>query len=619
LCGISGIYRFDEKPVEQATLERMKNSMRHRGPDDEGLFLDGPVGLAHNRLSILDLSEHGHQPMYDPQGRTWIVYNGEIYNFQETRKDLEAAGYRFRSTGDTEVILYAYDKWGRSCVDRFNGMFAFVIYDQKSGELFAARDRLGIKPLYYFVDDRQFVFASETKAILLANDVPRQIRPEALPELVAFRYVANGQTLFKDIHELKPGHWIEVNRQGVRVQQYWDIDFDSADEATDDQWVQGFRRQLAKSVQYQLISDVPVGCALSGGVDSSLVTALSCEASMSTMKTFSIGFDDQVYDERRYARQASETLGVENESRVLSESTFYENLPRLIWHMDEPINHPNAVGIWMLAKLAREKVTVLLTGEGGDELMGGYGRFQTVLRQRHLARTVPGSRLVARLVPDRVGGRASRVARELRRDDDGRMIWSSSYIPSPHIRRLFGDRGIEQAEVERRVMLEKAPRDNLINRHLYLDQKTYMASVLMRNDKMMMAESLEGRVPFLDHHVVEYAARVPTSLKVNRHQGKIALFQLAGQIFGPELFQRPKSGFGLPVAYFRDQGLAILKGLIRGRSFRERGWMDPKGVDELLMRHESGLENLAEGLWLLATLELWARAFIDRPGVIPTL
>ena len=593
--------------------------MHHRGPDDEGLFLDGHVGLAHNRLSILDLSAHGHQPMNDPQGRTWIVYNGEIYNFQEIRRDLEAEGHQFHSTGDTEVILHAYRQWGRSCVDHFNGMFAFVIYDQKTGELFAVRDRLGIKPLYFYVDDRQFVFASETKAILLAGDVPRRMRREALPELVAFRYVSNGQTLFENIHELKPGHWIEVNRQGHRVKSYWDISFDAADEATDDQWVEGFRRQLAKSVKYQLISDVPVGCALSGGVDSSLVTALSCEASISTMKTFSIGFDDPVYDERRYARQVSEMLRVENDSRVLGETTFYENLPRLVWHMDEPINHPNAVGIWMLAKLAREKVIVLLTGEGGDELMGGYGRFQTVLRQRHLAKAVPGSRLVARLVPDRVGGRTSRVARELRRDDDGHLIWSSSYLASPHVRMLFGDGAIEQAETQRRVILEAAPRNNLISRHLYLEQKTYLVSLLMRNDKMTMAESLEGRVPFLDHHVVEYAARVPTSLKVNRHQGKIALVRLAGEVFGPELFRRSKSGFGLPVAYFRDRGLAILKDLIRGRSFRERGWMDPKGVNELLRRHESGQENLAEGLWLLASLELWARTFIDRPGVIASL
>ena len=590
--------------------------MRHRGPDDEGLFLEGAVGLAHNRLSIIDLSARGHQPMHDPLGHTWIVYNGEIYNFQEIRKELQTAGYRFRSTGDTEVILYAYREWGRQCVERFNGMFAFVLFDQTTRALFAARDRLGIKPFYYYVDDRQFVFASETKAIVQADGVPRRIRREALPELVAFRYVCNGQTMFENIHELKPGHWIEVKPSGIRVRQYWDIPYDQSDEATDNLWVSGFCDELKKSVQRQLISDVPVGCALSGGVDSSLVTALSCEISVSSMKSFSIGFDDKKFDERNYARHVSDVLGIKNYRQVLTENAFYENLPRLVWHMDEPINHPNSIGIWMLSKLAREKVTVLLTGEGGDELMGGYGRYRTLLQHRHLARAVPGCRFASYFVPDRAGGRIGRVARELRRDDDGRIIWSSCYLPSQHIRSLFGDRGIEQAEAQRRVMLESAPSANLINRHLYLDQKTYMASVLIRNDKMTMAESLEGRVPFLDHHVVEYAARMPTSLKVDRHQAKIALVRLASERFGPEFFRRVKSGFGLPVAYFQDRGLGILKDLIRSRSFRERGMMEPKAVDDLLSRHEKGRENLAEGLWLLATLELWARTFIDRPAVI---
>lgn len=597
-------------------LQKMTASVRHRGPDDEGVFVDGAVGLGHTRLSILDLSEHGHQPMHDPQGRTWIVFNGEIYNFQEIRKDLEGLGHRFQSTGDTEVILHAYREWGKDCVERFNGMFAFVIYNQASGELFAVRDRMGIKPFYYYVDDKQFVFASEIKAIILADGVPRRVRREALPELIAFRYLCNGQTPFENIHELKPGHSLEVKPGGVRQRQYWDIPFDAVDEATDDQWIAGLRRQLEKSVRYQLISDVPVGCALSGGVDSSLVTALSCEASISKMKSFSIGFDDDFSDERSYARRASEFLGIENFSQVLSEEAFYSNLPRLIWHMDEPMNHPNAVGIWMLAKLAREKVTVLLSGEGGDELMGGYRRFVTVLRQRHFANTVPGSRWAARLIPALLDNRITNVARELRRDDDGRIIWSSCYLESPHIRELFGDGAIAQAEAQRRVVLESAPNGNLISRHLYYEQKTYMVSLLMRNDKMMMAESLEGRVPFLDHHVVEYAARVPTSLKVNRHKGKIAFRRLADDVFGPELFERMKLGFGLPAAYFRDRGLAILKDLIRSRSFRERGWMEPKAVEKLLRRYESGRNDFAEGIWLLGTLELWARTFIDRPGVV---
>lgn len=615
MCGISGVFMCDGRPVDPAALERMKQSTRHRGPDDSGIWHKGHVGLVHNRLSIIDLSPAGHQPMVDGRTGNIIAFNGEVYNFQEIRPELEARGHVFRSKSDTEVILYAYAEWGEACVERFRGMFAFAIYDAKKDELFLARDRLGIKPLYYFADDKRFIFASETKAIVLNEGVPRRINQAALPEYVSFRYVCDGQTLLQGVHELKPGHCMRVSRGGVTTRPYWDIPFNVEQGGSDAEWVESLKAELLRSVKYRLISDVPVGCALSGGVDSSLVTALACEAAASTMKTFSIGFNGPS-DERAYAKRASDILGVENYTEVLNSDAFYEYVPRLTWHMDEPMNHPNSVAMWQLAKLARPKVTVLLSGEGGDEVMGGYDRFRSVMRFRHLATSIPASRFVAGLVGGIAGGRYRRIARELQRDDDGRMIWSSAYLPSHYLEGLFGPGTVQRAEDSRRRVLAKAPTDDLVNRHIYYELKTYLVSILMRNDKMTMAVGLENRVPLLDHKVIELAGRLPTRLKVDRQQGKKALFQLVEARFGRELFDRPKVGFALPPAYFQGDGLARIHDIVGSKSFRERGWMDPKGVETVMKSHADGSDNAPEAAWSLAALELWARSFIDRAGEI---
>lgn len=612
MCGISGIFRFDGSPVRFDEINRMKSSLAHRGPDDDGIHLSGPVALAHNRLSILDLSPNGHQPMRSRHGGYWIVFNGEVYNFREIRAELEADGHRFHSTGDTEVVLEAYLKWGKGCLERFNGMFAFVIFDEERNEMFAARDRLGIKPFYYYLDEKQFVFGSEIKAVLEAQNVPRSIRREALPELVSFRYLSGNQTLFDSILELEPGHYMEISPLRRRKQKYWDITFDEQDRRSDAEWISGFEEVFSRSTQYQLISDVPVGCALSGGIDSSLVTAFGCQSAISTMQTFSIGFDDPAADERSFASAVARKLDIENHAQVMTEDLFFNNVEKLVWHMDQPINHPNSIGIWLLARLARQRVTVLLTGEGGDELFGGYYRFRTVKKYRRLRTRLPGSHLIARMMPDMGGGGIARGIRELGRDDDALMIWSSAFLPSRHLTRLFGRGAVENAEGPRREILHHAPTSNLLSRHLYLEQKSYLPALLKRADKMTMAVSLECRVPYLDHHVVEYVARMPEHLKTSTDQGKIALQQLAEREFGAELFRRPKSGFGLPSKFFRGNGLGILRDLLQSRSFVNRELVDARGVQHLIDLHDSGREDLSEALWLLAGIEVWARVFIDR-------
>lgn len=615
MCGIAGIVRFDGRPVELTALERMRNATRHRGPDDEDVWADGPFGFAHNRLAILDLSPAGHQPMVDLQTGNRIVYNGEVYNFREIRADLEGAGFRFASQCDTEVVLQAYRRWGPECLARFNGMFAFAIFDAAKRQLFLARDRIGIKPLYYYADDVQFVFASETKALLLADGVEARIDREALPELLAFRYRVGGRTMFEGVRELEPGHCIAVGTRELRVRRWWDVPLGMSPHAgTPDAIEAALEEHLGRSVRYRLIADVPVGCALSGGVDSSLVTALACEASTSTMRTFSIGFDAPESDERPFAKRVSEALGVENYSQVLDEATFFERLPLLTWHMDEPINHPNSAGIWLLAGLARQKVTVLLSGEGGDELMGGYERFRTVLRLRALGRWLPGAAALAHWIRAGPNGRLTRVARELARDDDGRIIWSSAYTPSPLLRRLLGPDAVYRAEAPRRALLESLPTIDPIDRHLYYELKTYLVSLLVRIDKMCMAHGLENRVPILDHRVVEFAFRMPTPLKVDRSRGKKALYHLVERRFGTELFRRRKMGFGLPLDYFRGAGLARLAELVTSRSFRERGLLDPRRVDELVGRSNAAEPESVNAIWTLAMLELWARTFVDRGG-----
>jgi asparagine synthase (glutamine-hydrolysing) len=615
MCGIAGIFRRDGGPVDPAALERMKRATRHRGPDDAGVWCQRNVGLVHNRLSILDLSANGHQPMVDERTGNIIVFNGEVYNFQEIRPELEALGHVFHSKSDTEVVLRAYAQWGEACVERFRGMFAFAIFDVKKDELFVVRDRLGIKPLYYYADGHQFIFASETKAIVLVEGVPRRINQAALPEYIAFRYVSDGRTLFQDIHELKPGHWLRVSRGGIQIRQYWDIPFHPEEERDDARWIDALNEELLRSVRYRLIADVPVGCALSGGVDSSLVTAMACEVAASSMKTFTIGFNGS-NDERCFAKQVSDALGVENYTEVLDAGSFYEHVPRLTWHMDEPMNHPNSVAMWQLAKLARPKVTVLLSGEGGDEVWGGYDRFRGALRFRHLAQSIPASRVLAGIAAGFARGRYGRIARELHRDDDGRLIWSSAYLPSQYLDGLFGPGAVERAEQQRREILTKAPTDDLVNRHIYYELKTYLVSILMRNDKMTMAVGLENRVPLLDHKVIELAGRLPTRLKVDRTQGKKALFRLVEKRFGRALFNRPKVGFALPPAYFQGEGLARIHEIVGSKSFRERGWMDSKGVDVVMKSHAAGSEHAPEAAWVFAALEIWARTFIDRVGEI---
>jgi asparagine synthase (glutamine-hydrolysing) len=617
VCGISGIYRFDGRPVERATVERMLGATRHRGPDDEGVLVSGPVGLAHNRLSILDLSANAHQPMHDPLGDNWIVFNGEVYNFQELREALKARGCQFRSSGDTEVILQAYREWGPDCVERFNGMFALAIFEARSGRLFLARDRIGIKPLYYYADDRQLAFASETKAVVLADGVERRIDREAIPELVAFRYLTGGRTLFQGIRELEPGHSLTVSADGVVPRRYWDIPTgEEAGERSPEEWQQGLVEELERSVSYRLIADVPVGCALSGGVDSSLVTSLACGAATSEMHSFSIGFDLPEFDERPYAKQIAGALGIENHTQVLDSSAFFDLLPKLTWHMDEPINHPNSVGIWILAKLARERVTVLLSGEGGDELMGGYPRFRNLARLRGLQSALPGVRQLAGIASPMLPGRAGRIARELARDPDGMAIWASAYMPAFALEKLCGPDAAQRAERARRQILERAPKKDPVARQIHLELKTYLVSLLMRIDKMCMSHSLENRVPLLDHRLVEYASAMPSGAKLTRKRGKDPLFRIVEERFGAKMFQRPKMGFGLPVPYFHGSGARFLRDLVESQSFRERGLVDPDGVKAVVALHDRGDELPADALWILATTELWARTFIDAPGVV---
>lgn len=590
--------------------------MTHRGPDDSGTYLAGNVGLAHTRLAILDLTARGRQPMSAPESDIQIVFNGEIYNFRKLRRELESRGHVFRSQCDTEVILHSYLEWGSDCLARFNGMFAFAIYNPNSGELFLARDRLGIKPLYYYLDKSQIVFASELKTILKDPEVDRQIDRDHLPELFAFRYLAKGQTMLKNIQQLEPGHYAIIDRGTARFVRYWDVcNGDPViDRTTPGEWLDGFESLLASSVESRLIADVSVGCALSGGIDSSLVTALAVEQGGSSMECFTIGFEDPVADERPYARAIAEKLCIRNHSTTLSQADFWGQHAALTWYMDEPINHPNSVGIWLLAKLAKERVTVLLTGEGGDELLGGYDRFRSVARMRRRQR-MPFVKWLARHIPDSLPGARWGRLRELAEDPDRLLIWSSSYLSRDHIELLFGKEGVERAEAARRSILQSSPLGDSLNQHLYYELKTYLPSLLTRVDKMCMAVSLENRVPLLDHRLVEYAFAMPTDLKVNSKQGKIVLRELAGERFGYERFDRRKKGFGVPERYFRGPGLGHVKDLVESDSFVERSLVDDNRITALLSAYEEGQNMAPDSIWILASFELWARTFIDQPGI----
>ena len=605
----------------------MNRKLVHRGPDDEGFYVAENVGLAMRRLRIIDLKT-GHQPMSNEDGTIWIAYNGEIYNYKDLREQLLKRGHEFCTNSDTEVIVHLYEEYGPSCVERLRGMFAFAIWDEKKRHLFAARDRLGIKPLYYRLTDRELIFASEVKSLLEFPGVKRELNGDALPEYLAFGYLAGQDTLFKDINTLPPGHWLVLDESGkASLHQFWDLHFEVEDQHLKKFYIQNYRELLEQCVSSHLMSDVPLGVFLSGGLDSSAVAALTAKLCREPIQTFSVGYDESGFTELPYARVVAQHIGSQHHEVTVGPEDFFAALPRLIWHEDKPITWPSSVALYFVARLAREHVVVVLTGEGSDETLAGYSRYAWTLWNTRFdsvyREMVPRS--LRRFVHDFVSGSTLlgvSTRRRLQHTFLGRNgdSWNSLYFEN--FLCAFTQREQQELLAE---PLSSAPApylnsgsywergsDDLLRRMLYADIKTYLVELLMKQDRMSMAASVESRVPFLDHVLVEFAAKIPSRYNLHGLSGKHVLKAAVRDLLPASIIDRPKMGFPTPwSAWLSGPKAAWVEQLLTEPRTMERGLFKSEAVRQIVREHAGQKRDHADRLWRLLNLELWHRVFVD--------
>ncbi len=627
MCGIVGILSLDGKPVSTARITGMRDALKHRGPDGQGSFVEGPVGLGHRRLAIVDVAG-GHQPMANEDGRVLIVYNGEVYNHAALRPDLEARGHRYRTRSDTETVLHLYAEEGDRCVERLRGMFAFAIWDTSRRRLLLARDRLGIKPLYYAVTKHELLFASEIKALLAAGLRP-ELNTSALPEYLANRFVAGAETLFRGVFRLPPGHTLSWSAaEGFRERRYWRLP-PPDERAEADLEAQGadLRTRLQETVQSHLMSDVPLGLFLSGGIDSSGLLALMAPLVDGPVRTFSVGFAEAEANELPYARLAARAAGSVHREVVVSPQAFWSELPRLAWHEDEPIAFPSSVPLYFVSRLARDYVKVVLTGEGADELFLGYNRYRVTAWNERLGRAY---RLLAPpFLRRRIRGVVSALPPSARRylgrsflalEPGPRALFCDNFAVFPEAlqRRLLADPGRLAARDPYAFTLDRyaEAEGTALDRMSRADLETYLGRLLTKQDTMSMAASIESRVPFLDHVLVEHAARLPGSLKLRGLTTKAVLrHSLQGLVPAP-ILERRKMGFPVPVdAWLRGQFWPLVEEFVLGSRALGRGLFDPAFVRGLAEAHRAGLARNGDRLWLLLNLEIWQRVFLEREGV----
>ncbi len=604
----------------------MTDAIHHRGPDGFGYFHEGPALLGHRRLSIVDLAA-GVQPMYNEDHNLVIVYNGEIFNHADLRPALEAAGHRYTTRCDTETILHAYEEYGPACVERFRGMFAFAIWDRARQKLFCARDRLGIKPFYYFWNGTLFAFASEIKALLRHPAISAGLDESQLSEYMAFGYVSGEQTLFKGIRKLMPGHTLELTmRDGSRsprIQRYWDVPLPPAtEERRDDRsWIEECRERFEETVRMRLMSDVPLGMFLSGGLDSSAIAALMKRMTGSPVKTFAVGYAEREFSELGYARQVADRIGSDHHEVVIGMDQFFQAMPSLIWHQDEPLAWPSSVSLNFVSKLAAAHVKVVLTGEGSDELFAGYGRYnfyrKNLAALKYYSLLPQGGRRLIRQALEQTTLLAGDMRRKLLhtflgRDESIESLYLENFycaFSEDEQHRLgYPGRGAYSNFMRH---WESSPKAPLLHRLLYADQKTYLVELLMKQDRMSMAASIESRVPFLDHTFVEFATRVPDRLKLRGGVGKFILKSAVADLLPADIIHRKKMGFPTPLSkWFRDPRAEGLYQAISAPDGLLAGYFDMKAVAALIGRHRSGFEDATDRIWRLLNFQMWGDQFI---------
>jgi asparagine synthase (glutamine-hydrolysing) len=632
MCGITGaVWTSDGRAIEPATLDRMTDSLRHRGPDGRGTLLrhypDGSgVALGHRRLAIIDLAG-GVQPLGNEDGAVWITFNGEIYNFEELRVDLEAKGHRFQTHSDTETIVHLYEQYGDACVDKLRGMFAFAIWDEPRQRLFFARDRLGEKPFVYRESAGEFQFASEIKSLLSVPGVSREVDPESVLRYLTYFYVPHPHTMFRGVQKLPPAHCGVYEAGRLTIRRYWSPQWTTESTRPVQELREELAHELSESVRRMLRSDVPLGAFLSGGIDSTLIVGLMQRHLTRPAKTYTIGFDVEGFDERPFARRAAEYLGAEHESHVVEPNSI-DILPRLVWHFDEPFGDSSAVPTWYVAQATRRHVTVALTGDGGDELFCGYPRYRTVDRLGSFDRLpLPLRKLVANpfwsLLP--LGGneqshyeRLRRRMAMLRESPGQRYVnWVAPYPRSQRMALLSPEflANTEDCDVYESVAaaFEQSQGRAAGSCAMHADMQTYLPDdLLCKVDVTTMAHGLESRAPLLDHRVVELAISLPFGA-VTQGEGPKPFFTSAFPgLIPPDLKQRGKAGFRIPLdRWFRSELREMAHDHLLSEHALGRGYFRPNTLREMLAQHDSGQWNHGDRIWALLFLEMWHRAFID--------
>src|SRR2546427_4544840 len=634
MCGIAGVVQFrSDSHVDPENVERMCRAIVHRGPDDDGIYVQGGVGLGMRRLSIIDLAT-GHQPISNEDGSVWIVFNGEIYNHLAVRAQLLARGHHYTTNSDTETIVHAYEEYGRDCVHPLRGMFAFVIWDTRLRKLFIARDRLGIKPLYYRITLENFLFGSEVKAILAYPGVHPAFHRAGLPEYLAFGYLSGEETLYAGISKLMPGHTLELEEDAtLRIQSYWELpqhEQDKVEDKPESYYIQSYRELLEEAVSSHLMSGVPLGVFLSGGIDSSVVAALMTKIRRAPVETFSVGYEEETYSELSYARQVARHLNSTHHEVRLGRQEFFDLLPKLIWHEDEPIVWPSSVALYCVARLAHDRVKVVLTGEGSDETLAGYSRYAFTLKNLSLNRVyknmLPG--VTRRSIQRSIAGSPWMHA-TLRRKLSHTFLahdvdsWSSFYFDnffsafnqndqdsllSDDLAREFSDGAAYKNVLE----YWEHSSGELVHRLLHTDIKTYLVELLMKQDNMSMAASIDSRVPFLDHGLVEFASRIPREVQIKGLAGKTILKKAVEDILPHSIIYRPKLGFPTPWSgWLAGPRLDTIREMLLEPRSLDRGYFRREAIERLSNEHRAKHRDNYDRIWRLLNLELWHRVCLE--------
>jgi asparagine synthase (glutamine-hydrolysing) len=645
MCGICGTVGF----VDRALLERMTSIITHRGPDDSGVYVsqEARVGLGNRRLSIIDLSEAGHMPMPNEDGRLWITYNGEVYNFRELRHELEDQGHRFRSNTDTEVLIHGYEEWGVSLLPKLNGMFAFALLDLRKSSsrpiVLLARDRLGIKPLYYVMAGDRLIFGSEIKSILLCSDVPRRLNVDALHKYLAFRWVPGPETMFDGIFKLSPGHYLQWESGTVAIQCYWDLSFQVEQQACESELVEEMREILRRSVARHLVSDVPLGVFLSGGLDSTTILALASEISQEPVKTYTVAYRpedgrlEQSDEDAGFARRAARHFGADY-NEIILEPDVVSLLPKIVWHLDEPVSDAAALSTYLICRSARSQLKVLLSGQGGDEIFAGY-RVYLTHRLSEWVNLLPqfmrhelGLKVLAKLpriknsLPGISPGLVMAFHRYIQRllencslSPEDRFVAAQAYCSDNNLKNLYAPdvrEYLRDAVAGARHLdhFAAAPDADFLNRMLYVDVKTFLPELnLTYSDKLSSAASVEIRVPLLDAEIVEFLSRVPPEMKLHRLTSKYILKKAMRYIVPEWVIRRRKAGFGAPTRMWLRRDLReMVDDLLSEQNVRLRGYLNPAEVRRLVEQDRAGMQDYSYRVWMLLTLELWHRAFLDN-------